>query len=80
MRQEAGNGPSRDEEEPTDQEKDVDTFDFGSLGPPPPCPTLCRQKARDFTAERERKGAEGVGQRPVPRVLRRLPDVRLSIV
>ncbi|EGZ14457.1 hypothetical protein PHYSODRAFT_411214, partial [Phytophthora sojae] len=41
-------------------------FDFGALGPPPPCPLLCRQKATDFTAARERKRAGFLGQEEVP--------------
>ncbi|KAG2786276.1 hypothetical protein PC129_g5101 [Phytophthora cactorum] len=70
----------RGQEEAVAQEKHVESFDFGGLGPPPPCPTLCRQEATDFTAARERKRADffgqGLGQRDRPslsRVSRRLP-------
>ncbi|KAG7378930.1 hypothetical protein PHYPSEUDO_009292 [Phytophthora pseudosyringae] len=62
------------------QEKHVESFDFGSLGPPPPCATLCRQKATDCTAARERKRADLLGREPEPhtqsRVLRRLSTPR----
>ncbi|KAL4164163.1 hypothetical protein KRP22_004783 [Phytophthora ramorum] len=60
-----------------------ESFDFGSLGPPPPCgPILCRQKASDFSEARERKRAGlSVGEdelgpvqpRLLTRVNRRLP-------
>ncbi|KAE8902877.1 hypothetical protein PF005_g25400 [Phytophthora fragariae] len=60
-------------------------FDFGDLGPPPSCPVLCRQKAMDFTAAKERKRAGFFGQEvplglarsagpnPLTRVGRRMP-------
>ncbi|KAF4037277.1 hypothetical protein GN244_ATG10660 [Phytophthora infestans] len=70
----------REQEQAAALEKQVECFDFGGLGPPPPCPTLCRQEATDFTAARERKRADfsgqGLGQQTqlsVSRVNRRLP-------
>ncbi|KAG1687258.1 hypothetical protein DVH05_005308 [Phytophthora capsici] len=63
-----------DQEKVIAQEKNVDSFDFGSLGPPPPCPTLLRQKATDFTAAREQKRSGFFTQTPsLSRVNRRLP-------
>lgn len=35
----------------------VDSLVYGDLGMPPPCPTLLRQKATDFTVVKERKQA-----------------------
>ncbi|KAG6616371.1 uncharacterized protein IUM83_03689 [Phytophthora cinnamomi] len=62
-----------------DEAKRRPSVDLGDLGPPPPsCPVLCRQKATDFTAARERKRAGLSGQEPLrggPAGLGRQPSV-----
>ena len=70
----------RDEEKETSEKWQ----NISGLGPPPPCPTLWRQKATDFTAEREKKRAVFFGRRELmssrTRIKRRLHTDRCLLM
>jgi len=72
---EACQGRRQEKQKQLELELGPESFDFGDLGPPPPCPLLCRQKATDLTASREAKRAGFFSQGPpvMQRQSRRLP-------